>query len=417
MLARLCKRILPLQILLIVLIQIVGIALPKAAYAASYNNSTIADLGLKHVGENYGECWTFVRDMIYQASGHTQDISAAAGGGDYFAHLANTGGMQITDVTKLAKGDVVQMGHFGGHTFIIVGMMSDGTFDVIDANHDWAGTVMHYRRTVTLDADNHAYRFGTVGGTTVATAPAWPGLVGYTYLGSDHLNNGQVMLENQYIESPNGIYALALRPDGNLVLFGFGAAIWDSSTNQTDASCLKMQGDGNLVLYNAKGIALWSTKTDGNGFSMPQVQSDGNFIMHRNSDYATTWSTNTGGHYVYDYFGSNKLANGQTLTINQYLRSSDGRYALILRENGDLVLYGPGYHTFWDSHTSGSNANRLVMQGDGNLVLYNGGVAKWSSKTDGNGASNLYLQSDGNLVLRRATDNFPAWASGTNSKI
>jgi hypothetical protein len=51
-----------------------------AMASGSYNNADIATDALTHVGEKYGECWPFVRDMIYQASNHTQDISAAAGG-------------------------------------------------------------------------------------------------------------------------------------------------------------------------------------------------------------------------------------------------------------------------------------------------------------------------------------------------
>jgi len=132
-----------------------------AAASGSYDNATIADDALMHVGQTYGECWPFVRDMIYQASSGTQDISAQSG--DYFQHLTAAGGTQITSVDSLAKGDVVQEGENGGHTYIIVGQVSGSTFDVVDSNHAYDNVVMHYHRAVTLDADDRAYRFGTAG--------------------------------------------------------------------------------------------------------------------------------------------------------------------------------------------------------------------------------------------------------------
>ena len=43
--------------------------------------------------------------------------------------------------------------------------------------------------------------------------------------------------------------------------------------------------------------------------------------------------------------------------------------------------------------------NKLVMQGDGNLVLYRGNSAKWASDTHGKKGEKLVMQDDGNLVL------------------
>lgn len=53
----------------------------------------------------------------------------------------------------------------------------------------------------------------------------------------------------------------------------------------------------------------------------------------------------------------------------------------------------------------------LMWQTDGNLVLYQAGVAKWASNTQ-NRASDLYFQSDGNLVIYQ-TGVGPVWASST----
>ena len=54
---------------------------------------------------------------------------------------------------------------------------------------------------------------------------------------------------------------------------------------------------------------------------------------------------------------------------------------------------------------------QLIMQGDGNLVIYNPG-AIWSTKTNGHAGAYLVLQTDGNLVIYDSSG--AIWASGTN---
>jgi uncharacterized protein YegP (UPF0339 family) len=149
-----------------------------AGAVGAYDNGDIATdaLGFADPPQNYGaDCWPFVRDMIYQASDHTQDITAAAGGSDYFAHLQNAGGKEITSYDDLSRGDVVQEGRYGGHTYIIVSRVSDSTFDVVDSNHNYDNVVHEYHRVVPLDSNDKAYRFGTV--SSVRSGVDTPGIV------------------------------------------------------------------------------------------------------------------------------------------------------------------------------------------------------------------------------------------------
>ena len=55
---------------------------------------------------------------------------------------------------------------------------------------------------------------------------------------------------------------------------------------------------------------------------------------------------------------------------------------------------------------------QLIMQGDGNLVAYAGGVVLWTSGTRGHAGARLHLQTDGNLVIRSASD-VALWATYT----
>jgi hypothetical protein len=67
--------------------------------------------------------------------------------------------------------------------------------------------------------------------------------------------------------------------------------------------------------------------------------------------------------------------------------------------------------TWTSSRAPVIGASSLVMQTDGNLVLYAAGAAWWSTGTNGTGTQNrLVMQSDGNLVVYTQL-NHPVWSS------
>jgi hypothetical protein len=92
--------------------------------------------------------------------------------------------------------------------------------------------------------------------------------------------------------------------------------------------------------------------------------------------------------------------------------SADG-YALIMQDDGNLVLYAPGNMPLTSFGWPGMPGTVLVMQDDGNLVLYApGNRPVWATGTAGDRDSALVVQGDGNLVLY-APGNRPIWASGS----
>jgi hypothetical protein len=165
-----------------------------------------------------------------------------------------------------------------------------------------------------------------------------------------------------------------------------------------------MQGDGNLVVYSPGGIAQWSSGTWGNWGVYATMQGDSNFVLYGPS-----------GRALWDY-GSGSLGTsvstlyaGQTLSAGQELWSPNGAYEVVMQGDGNLVLYQNG-SALWATYTSGDN--HLAMQTDGNLVVYNSsGVAQWNSGTSG---SNFYavIQVDSNFVIYSPT-NGAQWDYGS----
>ncbi|HSW85332.1 MAG TPA: hypothetical protein VLF79_01805 [Candidatus Saccharimonadales bacterium] len=107
----------------------------------------------------------------------------------------------------------------------------------------------------------------------------------------------------------------------------------------------------------------------------------------------------------------------QSLYANQSLYSSDGSHQLILQPDGNLVLYnnsGGGHVYIWQSNTYGRSAGHLIMQPDGNLVLYDAsGAYDWQSNTYGSGSNNyLVVQPDGNMVVYKTGGGY-VWQSNT----
>lgn len=110
--------------------------------------------------------------------------------------------------------------------------------------------------------------------------------------------------------------------------------------------------------------------------------------------------------------GNGLLLPGQSLHAGQEVVSTDGRFHLVYQGDGNLVLYQAGI-ALWHSHTNGTTPGLAAMQGDGNFVIYNAsGVPVWHTVTYGNPGAILVVQNDGNLVIYRS-DGVPIWASGT----
>jgi hypothetical protein len=118
------------------------------------------------------------------------------------------------------------------------------------------------------------------------------------------------------------------------------------------------------------------------------------------------------------------VGNGRVLTEwmvqDDQLRRGDklvslnGNTTLALRDDGDLVLSLTSTgERLWNAGTGGRGGNRLLMQGDGNLVLYADDRTVWNTGTPGHSGASLAMQDDSNLVLYGSDKVEVLWATNT----
>lgn len=228
------------------------------------------------------------------------------------------------------------------------------------------------------------------------------------------LEAGEMLLPKEYILSTDGQSVFILQTDGNVVLYQNFRAIWSSRTSGLSDTRLVMQRDGNLVLYDNNGKALWNSSTHGNNDARVTLQNDGNFVMYTPNQTAL-WSTATTHNpsllkYVNQILFSAKLYPGQQL------ETPDRLYRMVLQGDGNLVIYSKNTGALWSSKTAGKSVAYLAMQSDGNLVLYDPqSKPLWHTHTNGRHDSRLVMQSDGNLVVYDQ-QNRPIWHTGTYQK-
>ena len=120
-----------------------------------------------------------------------------------------------------------------------------------------------------------------------------------------------------------------------------------------------------------------------------------------------------------------EMAPGQALHLGESIVSAKGRYTFALNDEGNLVLTTPGARIhgpsgeneppddkqLWASGTAGQDVTVCIMQGDGNLVLYDTAARPvWASKTAGHPGASLSVTDAGNAIIADSA-NHPLWSA------
>ncbi|WP_435271365.1 hypothetical protein [Streptomyces sp. 1222.5] len=107
------------------------------------------------------------------------------------------------------------------------------------------------------------------------------------------------------------------------------------------------------------------------------------------------------------------IASGTTLRSGWSAQAKLTR--LVMQSDGNLVMYrNRDGAAIWSTHTSGHSGAYAVMQTDGNFVVYDAGSQPlWSTHTAGNSGAWANMQDDGNFVIYKGST--ALWNSGTTA--
>ncbi len=262
-------------------------------------------------------------------------------------------------------------------------MQYDGNLVEYDSNGRpvWSsGTGGNTGDSLALQIDGNLVIYSSSG------SPLWSTNTGsnpyYTDKVDSFIQPGAVIFPGQILQTANRDYSLIMQYDGNLVEYNSnGRPIWSSGTGGNTGDTLVMQNDGNLVIYSWQGIPIWSSGTGGLPDSYFTLQPDGSLTVATPND------------------DSILLVNSSLQDV-QTMFTPGLSYSLVMQNDGNLVIYDSNGRPIWSSGTGGNTGDTLVMQNDGNLVIYSWqGIPIWSSGTSSNKNDSLVLENNGNLVI------------------
>jgi hypothetical protein len=360
-----------LKAAIVPLLILVSLMAPSESSAlGTYNNAAIADKALAYVGQwggkacndaqkpgdSGGQCRAFVNCIVWMVSNHTQ----ALGGSDYFSDFAREGSQEITEISALAKGDIVQVGQ-GDHTFIIVSKVSGSTFSVVDSNHDFNETVMNYNRTVSLDSNTRAFRLGAIDGSGGNAGTLW--FIKTKNTGSGHVEVHSATPGSEYQSGQHSATWFSSAEANNGWFQVIGSNLWFIKAKYT--------GSGRVEVHSATGASgyqsgvhhasLFSSGEADNGwFQMDDWNRDGV------QDLVYIKTRNTGSGHVEFFVADGASGYGRLLVASPTSFSpGDANNGWFQEQNRDLVFIktrntGSGRVEYFRSSAS-SSFNQLSL--------------------------------------------------------
>ena len=220
------------------------------------------------------------------------------------------------------------------------------------------------------------------------------------------------LLEGQTLASGRSLTdlgaTLAMQSDGNLVAYAPGGTPRWSSGTFVPGSRTVLGVDGNLEVWSPGNVRLWQSGVGLGGVERLVLDADGSFRIvsgywgpgRQLSQYTTIWVSNGTRPRV------DGLWFGQVLPAGRALFSADRSHELLMQTDGNLVLYRRrDSRVVWTSGTSHSSGRaELVMGQFGELaVRVPGGPVLRDFGTGFKGADRFTVRNDGNLTVTAPT--------------
>ncbi|KAJ4172202.1 hypothetical protein NW754_002390 [Fusarium falciforme] len=102
---------------------------------------------------------------------------------------------------------------------------------------------------------------------------------------SDTLKNGEWLKVGDSLWSPDGSVELKMQEDGKLAIYWEGECRFQTTDEERgDIDGIRIQEDGNFVIYDNDGNAVWASDTaepTGDSSVEVVVQDDGNVVLYK----------------------------------------------------------------------------------------------------------------------------------------
>ena len=216
--------------------------------------------------------------------------------------------------------------------------------------------------------------------------------------------------------TPHGHGYWLAAADGGV--FAYGDAAFSGSLAST-----QLNAPITAIAATPDGHGYWLAAADGGVFAFGTARFAGSLGSRGSARAVVGISATPDGYAVADADGQvtafttdstgaprTTLNAGERLAPGEQLTSANGRYSLVMQEDGNLVEYDSGVPV-WSSGTDVPGSD-FEAQADGNFVVYAPDhLAEWTTGTSSPG-SVLTIQDDRNLVVY-APGNVPVWMSNT----
>ncbi|MFO0089725.1 MAG: hypothetical protein ACK518_02855, partial [bacterium] len=181
------------------------------------------------------------------------------------------------------------------------------------------------------------------------------------------------------------------------------------AANSTNCSPFITQSSCNTFITDA----ACTTKFPLSAAKCSSICSECKGEFNRENCQKVAWGACTVDDIVYK---GTELAVGGILYPCQGLRTADGNTRLIMQTDGNLVLYsvsGTTYTPLWASDTANNFSNVAQMDADGSLSVKDWRNTYWTSKNDVGGKGNVKLVISSNRIRLVDSENVSSWSRTT----
>jgi len=197
--------------------------------------------------------------------------------------------------------------------------------------------------------------------------------------------------------------------DSNLRIVEVATSLvkWQSYTTGRNARNITLSNDGRLIMYNADGDVVWANLD----VPSPSIR----LVMENQGILATYEMSTQRLNWMAPIFQS--VSSGFVFRSGYYLESPNQQYRFVCEFANTtlppLVVWNMTSETIiWqvDTKVKGAVDDTIVLQTDGNLVLYDAkGTMKWASFSEKTGLATLSMQDDGFVVLSKKSNQQITW--------